>query len=43
MHIIGWILMAAGALGLILFFGFWNRRRGAPGTAVQEPRQREPQ
>jgi Na+/proline symporter len=27
MHVIGWILMGAGALGLILFFAFWNRRR----------------
>jgi Na+/proline symporter len=42
MHIIGWILMAAGVLGLILFFVFWNRRR-APATAAQEPQLREPQ
>jgi hypothetical protein len=40
MHMVGWILMAAGALGLILFFGFWNRRRTP--TAAQEPRVREP-
>lgn len=32
MDVVGWILMAAGVLGLILFFVFWNRRR-APGAA----------
>jgi len=41
MDIVGWILMAAGVLGLILFFVFWNRRR-APATAGQEPQLREP-
>jgi hypothetical protein len=31
------ILMAAGAIGLVLFFYFWNRRR-APRVAQQPPR-----
>ncbi|MBG6134067.1 hypothetical protein IW245_000261 [Longispora fulva] len=26
-RVIGWILMAAGAAGLIFFFAFWSRRR----------------
>lgn len=30
---VGWVLMAAGVLGLVLFFYFWNRRR-APAAAV---------
>ena len=33
LHVVGWILMIVGALGLILFFGFWNRR-GTGGRAV---------
>ncbi|HZM84394.1 MAG TPA: DUF6458 family protein [Candidatus Limnocylindrales bacterium] len=24
---VGWVLMAAGVVGLVLFFYFWNRRR----------------
>jgi Na+/proline symporter len=41
MHAVGWILMAAGAGGLILFFVFWNRRRTptAVGTEPQGPDQ----
>ncbi|GIH03589.1 hypothetical protein Rhe02_16560 [Rhizocola hellebori] len=31
---VGWVLMAAGVGGLILFFYFWNRRR-APALARQ--------
>jgi hypothetical protein len=27
LDVVGWILMLAGAAGLILFFYFWNRRR----------------
>ena len=33
---VGWVLMAAGVVGLILFFYPWNRRR-APGAAVAPP------
>jgi Domain of unknown function (DUF6458) len=32
LHVVGWVLMIVGVLGLILFFGFWNRRGG--GRAV---------
>jgi Domain of unknown function (DUF6458) len=31
---VGWVLMAAGVAGLILFFYFWNRRR-VPAAAGQ--------
>jgi hypothetical protein len=27
LDVVGWILMLAGAAGLILFFYFWSRRR----------------
>jgi hypothetical protein len=27
LDVVGWILMLAGAAGLVLFFVFWNRRR----------------
>lgn len=27
LDVVGWILMLAGAAGLMLFFYFWNRRR----------------
>jgi hypothetical protein len=27
LDVVGWILMLAGAAGLILFFYYWNRRR----------------
>ena len=27
LRVIGWVLMLAGAFGLVLFFVFWNRRR----------------
>lgn len=33
---VGWVLMAAGVAGLILFFYFWNRRR-APATMAARP------
>ena len=40
-HVVGWVLMAAGAVGLILFFYFWNRRR-APVYVPRQPQTREP-
>lgn len=33
---VGWILMAAGVAGLVLFFYFWNRRR-APRSMTAPP------
>jgi hypothetical protein len=36
LHAVGWILMAAGVIGLVLFFYFWNRRR-APAPVVRQP------
>jgi RsiW-degrading membrane proteinase PrsW (M82 family) len=36
LKVVGWILMLAGVVGLILFVYFWQRRR-APGTAVRRP------
>jgi len=35
LHAIGWILMAAGTVGLVLFFYFWNRRRVPAAAAPQ--------
>lgn len=40
LHAVGWILMAAGAGGLVLFFYFWNRRRAS--VVVPRPRARRP-
>ncbi|HEY2950174.1 MAG TPA: DUF6458 family protein [Micromonosporaceae bacterium] len=40
LDVVGWILMLAGAAGLILFFYFWNRRR-APRAVVTERRNYE--
>jgi hypothetical protein len=37
LKVVGWILMFAGAAGLVLFFYFWHRRR-APRTLVHQPR-----
>jgi len=37
LDVVGWILMLAGATGLVLFFYFWNRRR-APRAVVTESR-----
>jgi hypothetical protein len=37
LHVVGWILMLAGAAGLLLFFYFWNRRR-VPVARVTESR-----
>jgi Domain of unknown function (DUF6458) len=37
LHVVGWILMAAGVAGLIMFFYFWNRRR-TPQAVVTERR-----
>lgn len=39
LHAVGWILMAAGAVGLVLFFYFWNRRR-APAAIARQPELR---
>jgi hypothetical protein len=42
LDVVGWILMLAGAAGLVLFFYFWNRRRapraGAGRAVVTESR-----
>jgi hypothetical protein len=42
LDVVGWILMLAGAAGLVMFFYFWNRRRtsrvGAPQAVVTESR-----
>jgi hypothetical protein len=35
LDVVGWILMLAGAVGLILFVYFWQRRR-APRAVVTE-------
>jgi len=40
MKAVGWVLMAAGVVGLVLFFYFWNRRRG-PAGMVAPPAPRE--
>ena len=37
---VGWVLMAAGVVGLVLFFYLWNRRR-APAAAVAPSAPRE--
>jgi Domain of unknown function (DUF6458) len=37
LHAVGWILMAAGAIGLVLFFYFWNRRRAPVPIVRQQP------
>jgi membrane protein implicated in regulation of membrane protease activity len=36
LHVVGWILMLVGVVGIILFFAFWNRR---PGRSVASSRQ----
>jgi hypothetical protein len=41
LHAVGWVLMAAGAVGLALFFYFWNRRR-VPIAVPQQPPMAEP-
>jgi hypothetical protein len=41
LHAVGWVLMAAGAVGLVLYFYFWNRRR-VPVAVIQQPQVREP-
>jgi hypothetical protein len=40
LHAVGWVLMAAGAVGMVLFFYFWNRHRVA--VLVPQPRARKP-
>ena len=39
LHAVGWIPMATGAIGLVLFFYFSNRRR-APRPVAQQPQMR---
>jgi hypothetical protein len=34
LDVVGWILMLAGAAGLVMFFYFWNRRRAGTSRAV---------
>jgi Domain of unknown function (DUF6458) len=41
LHVVGWVLMAAGAVGLVLFFYMWNRRR-VPVAVVQQSPVRRP-
>jgi hypothetical protein len=36
LHVVGWIIMLAGGAGLVLYFYFWNRRRG-PRVVVTRP------
>jgi membrane protease YdiL (CAAX protease family) len=36
---VGWVLMAAGVAGLILFFYFWNRRRVPVAVAQHSLRE----
>ena len=38
LDVVGWILMLAGAAGLVLFLYFWHRRRGAPRAVMTERR-----
>jgi hypothetical protein len=40
LNVVGWILMLAGAAGLIIFFYLWHRRRAAH-TVVTERRSSE--
>jgi hypothetical protein len=35
LDVVGWILMLAGAAGLVLFLYFWHRRR-TPGAVMTE-------
>jgi hypothetical protein len=35
LDVVGWILMLAGAAGLVLFFYFWNRRRSARAVTTE--------
>lgn len=37
LDVVGWVLMAAGVLGLILTMIFWNNRRRAVATTTTEP------
>ncbi|MGH3716282.1 MAG: DUF6458 family protein [Micromonosporaceae bacterium] len=38
LNVVGWVLMLAGATGLILTLHFWNRRRRAVPETVHEER-----
>jgi hypothetical protein len=42
LDVVGWILMAAGAIGLILTMTVWNRRTRPAGTVTGEPVAEEP-
>jgi hypothetical protein len=42
LHIVGWVLMLAGLLGIILFFTFWNNRRGGAGRVAVDRRTTYP-
>ena len=35
LDVVGWILMLAGAAGLVLFFYFWNRHRGSRAVTTE--------
>ncbi len=35
LDVVGWILMLAGVAGLVLFFYFWNRRRGSRAVVTE--------
>lgn len=42
LDVVGWILMAAGAVGLILTMTVWNRRTRPVGTITSDPMVDEP-
>ena len=35
LDVVGWILMLAGAAGLVLFLYFWNRQRGSRAVTTE--------
>jgi hypothetical protein len=42
LDVVGWILMVAGAVGLILTMTVWNRRTRPVGTVTGDPMVDEP-
>lgn len=36
LSVVGWVLMLAGAAGMVLTLWFWNSRRRRAATAVEE-------
>jgi len=41
LRVVGWVLMFAGAAGVILFFAFWNRRNAAGRVVTDRQVYRE--